>query len=112
MELLMKQKTCIQGQGGSILKKLIFASKKILWKSEAAKESLARVFSCDFCEISKSTFFAEHLWTTASGKCENKDLILRLLPDDLEKILFYKIYKSQFYYVILPLKFTKITDLS
>ena len=30
------------------------------------KETLAQVFSCDFCEISKNTFFIEHLWTTAS----------------------------------------------
>ena len=30
------------------------------------KESLAQVFSCEFCEISKNTFFKEHLWTTAS----------------------------------------------
>ena len=32
------------------------------------KESLAQVFSCKFCEISKNTFFTEHLWATASGK--------------------------------------------
>ena len=25
-----------------------------------------QVFSCEFCEISKNTFFTEHLWTTAS----------------------------------------------
>ena len=25
------------------------------------------MFSCEFCEISKNTFFAEHLWTTASN---------------------------------------------
>ena len=24
------------------------------------------MFSCQFCEISKNTFFTEHLWTTAS----------------------------------------------
>ena len=30
------------------------------------KETLAWVFSCGFCEISKNTFFTEHLWTTAS----------------------------------------------
>ena len=30
------------------------------------KESLAQVLSCEFCEISKNTFFTEHLWTTAS----------------------------------------------
>ena len=29
-------------------------------------ETLARVFSCEFCEISKNTFFLEHIWATAS----------------------------------------------
>ena len=28
------------------------------------KETLAQVFSCEFCEISRNTFFTEHLWTT------------------------------------------------
>ena len=27
---------------------------------------LTQVFSCEFCEISKNTFFKEHLWATAS----------------------------------------------
>ena len=30
------------------------------------KASLAQVFSCEFCEDSKNTFFTEHLRTTAS----------------------------------------------
>ena len=30
------------------------------------KETLAQVFSCEFCEISKNTFFTEHLCATAS----------------------------------------------
>ena len=30
------------------------------------KESLAQAFSCEFCEISKNTFSAEHFQTTAS----------------------------------------------
>ena len=30
------------------------------------KETLAQVFSCEFCKISKNTFFIEHLRTTAS----------------------------------------------
>ena len=30
-------------------------------------ESLAQVFSCEFCKISKNTFFTEHLRTTASN---------------------------------------------
>ena len=31
------------------------------------KETLTQVFCCELCEISKSTFFTEHLWATASG---------------------------------------------
>ena len=30
------------------------------------EKRLAHVFSCEFCEISKNTFFTEHRWTTAS----------------------------------------------
>ena len=30
------------------------------------KKTLAQVFSCEFCEVSKSTFFTEHLWATVS----------------------------------------------
>ena len=30
------------------------------------KETLTQVFSCEFCETSKNTFFTEHLWTTTS----------------------------------------------
>ena len=33
------------------------------------KETLAQVFSCEFCEIPKNTFFTEHLWATASEYC-------------------------------------------
>ena len=35
-------------------------------KAAIKKETLAQVFSCEFCEISKNTFFTEHLWTTTS----------------------------------------------
>ena len=30
------------------------------------KDTLAQVFFCEFCEISKNIFFTEHLRTTAS----------------------------------------------
>ena len=33
--------------------------------AEVFAKTLAQVFSCDFCEISKNTFFTEHLWTAA-----------------------------------------------
>ena len=31
------------------------------------KETLALVFSYEFCEIFKNTFFTDHLWTTTSN---------------------------------------------
>ena len=31
------------------------------------KETLAQVFSCEFCEIFKIIFFTKHLWTTVSA---------------------------------------------
>ena len=31
------------------------------------KETLTQVFSCEFCQISKNTFFTEHLRATASA---------------------------------------------
>ena len=32
------------------------------------KETLSQVFSCEFCGISKNTFFTEHLRTTGSNE--------------------------------------------
>ena len=49
-----------------------YFNKSILIKSQAKAcnfikiETLAQVFSCEFCEISKKIFFTEHLWTTTS----------------------------------------------
>ena len=31
------------------------------------KETLAQVFFCEFCKISKNNSFTEYLWTTACG---------------------------------------------
>ena len=45
------------------------------------KETLAQVFSCEFWEISKSTFFTKHLWTTAS-----KISLHQFVPVDISKI--------------------------
>ena len=33
------------------------------------KETLAQVFSCEFCEHFENTFFTKHLWATASVFC-------------------------------------------
>ena len=38
------------------------------------KETLAQVFSCEFCEISKNTFFTDRLWTSASNKVAKKKI--------------------------------------
>ena len=43
-------------------------------------QALAQVFSCEFCEISRNTFFTERLWTTAS---------------DLQKQLFADIFQNR-----------------
>ena len=41
------------------------------------KKTPAEVFSCEFCEISKNTFFTEHLRTTASHPLLNIYDVLR-----------------------------------
>ena len=38
------------------------------------KETLAHVFSCEFCEIFKNAFCTEHLCTTASESSNTKYL--------------------------------------
>ena len=37
------------------------------------EETLEQVFSCEFYEISKNTFFTEHLWKTASELLREKN---------------------------------------
>ena len=36
------------------------------------KETLVKVFSCEFCKIFKNIFFKEHFWSTASVLCYGK----------------------------------------
>ena len=36
------------------------------------KETLAQEFSCEFCEISKNTFFTEHIQAAASEMSDSK----------------------------------------
>ena len=38
------------------------------------KETLAQMFSCEFCQISKNTFFTDLLWATASILREGRRL--------------------------------------
>ena len=46
-------------------KQRCFVKKVLLMPATLLKETLAKVFSCEFCEIFKNTFFTEHHWTTA-----------------------------------------------
>ena len=39
-----------------------FTGKRLCQRLKKKKESLAQVFSFDFCEISENTIFSEHLW--------------------------------------------------
>ena len=41
-----------------------------IW-SEAATEAPTQVFSCQYCEIFKNTYFEEHLQTTATYILQN-----------------------------------------
>ena len=55
---------------GGVLWKVFWKFYKIHRKTPVPesllKKRLAQVFSCEFCEISKNTFFTEHLRVTAS----------------------------------------------
>ena len=62
--------------GCDVIVKLTFPSLKDQKQKPKAcnfikKETLAQVFSCEFCEISKNTFFTEHLWATASERAKS-----------------------------------------
>ena len=60
------------------LQENIYARVSFLIKLQASgcnfikKETLSQMFSCEFREISKKTFFIEHLWATASQKNVNR----------------------------------------
>ena len=57
------------------------------------KKRLAQVFSCEFCEISKGTFFTEHLLTTASGFLVNLEKIKHGKVGFITEIILNKKYK-------------------
>ena len=56
-----------------------FIGKHLKASNFIKKEALAQVFSCEFCEISKNTFFTEHLWATASVYKRKQDSCCSLL---------------------------------
>ena len=58
---------CVKGVLRNFTK---FTGKHLCQSLFFKKETLVQLFSCEFCETSKNTFFTEHLWTT-SGKIVN-----------------------------------------
>ena len=51
------------------------------------KETLAQVFSCEFCEIFKNTCFTELLWTTDSA-IASSDLVLIFFFFDVQHLVY------------------------
>ena len=51
------------------------------------------MFSCDFWEISKNTFFTEHLWVTASKKWNISTKMVKENADLLSDFLLSPFYK-------------------
>ena len=49
------------------------------------KQTLAQVFSCEFCEMFKNTFFTEHFRVTASGAYAKMSEKQTYLPFDTVK---------------------------
>ena len=50
---------------------------QVLLATLLKKETLAQVFSCEFYEIPKNTFFTEHLWATASQLSPSRHAVFR-----------------------------------
>ena len=59
------------------------------------KDTLAQVFSSEFCEISKNTFFIEHLWATASVVTVKQFIKTVLKKINLVRTLNKHLKKSQ-----------------
>ena len=74
----------------TLIKKGGNGGKKVLTQL-IEKETLAQLFSFEFCEISKNTFVTEHLRTTAlyisSSRNKVADKESRKLRDNLERSL-------------------------
>ena len=60
-------------------------------------ETVVQVFSCEFCKISKNTFSAEHLRTTASG---HQHIILYALYCRKDgRLLYVNCFKKHFEWI-------------
>ena len=70
VELFLLNSYCPEAATRGVLCKKLFleiSQNSLVFSNFIKKEPLTQVFSCEFCEISKNTFFTEHLWTTASN---------------------------------------------
>ena len=58
ISIIMQKKTLQKQSSGGVLKNFAkFTGKHLCQSLIFKKETLAQVFSCEFCEISKKTFF-------------------------------------------------------
>ena len=67
------------------------------------EETLAQMFSCEFCQISKNTFFTELVWATASILREGrrlKQIEISIISKLTKKIL--KKEKCSYIFCFLP----------
>ena len=81
------------------------------------KDTLAQVLSCEICEISKNTFFTEHLWTTASKQnktIQNKTILLQQILNtshvDKSQQITINVYRILNELCCLISQFNKQTD--
>ena len=63
------------------------------------KETLAQLLSCEFCQISKNTFFTEHVWTTAF-KDFHLDFHIRILELKTVWLFYGRLIAFQNYKVV------------
>ena len=60
------------------------------------KETLAQVFLCQFCEISRNTFYTEHFCTTASEKKITLSIHLLILQNGINYSNLQEYQQSRF----------------
>ena len=80
---------------GCSIEKIVVEFHKIHWKIPVP-DTLAQVFSCEFCEISKKTFFTEHLITTPSiiTICSKIDIKIEIARQYSRYLIFICITKN------------------
>ena len=100
------------------------ATRGVLWKKafleisrNSQENTCVRVsFLISFLEISKNTFFTEHLWTTASEPCVYKTCLLDHLFEFAPKLplpsFLIQIYLTFTEILPLPKKLKKLTSIS